>query len=208
MASTTSASSKQTQSTKPITVTSKSRRSSTYNANLEQHLIDNNIYPPLYNFPNNREPLEPANWEEIRQALKVPRGSLSPSTVPNSAFKDFQRRNKTKSEGTIMRNMVLLIAGNINIPNKGYILFTNLDSITNNTIVNPVPDFFDRARPGNLDKKVREDLDRIIIPTKKERFPMAPNFFLEAKSSGGTVEVADGQAVLDGAYRAIIMHTL
>ncbi|KAF3768372.1 hypothetical protein M406DRAFT_272867, partial [Cryphonectria parasitica EP155] len=208
MASTPSASSRRTQSTKPTTVTSKSRRSSAYDANFEQHLIDNNIYPPLYDFPDDREPPEPANWEEIRQALKVPRGSLSPSTVPNSAFKDFQRRNKTKSEGTIMRNVVPLIAGNINIPNEGHISFTNLESITNNTTVNPVPDFFDGARPGDLDKKVREDLDKIIIPSKKGGFPVAPNFFLEAKSSGGTVEVADGQAVLDGAHGAIIMHAL
>lgn len=139
----TSASGKQTQSTKPTTVTSKSRRSSAYDANFEQHLIDNNIYPPLYDFPDDREPPEPANWEEIRQALKVPRGSLSPSTVLNSAFREFQRKNKTPSEGTIMRNVVPLIAGNANnIPNEGHIPFTNLNSITNNTTVNPVPDFF------------------------------------------------------------------
>ena len=83
-------------------------------------------------------------------------------------------------------------AGNSTIPNEGQILFKNLDSITNNTTVNPVPDFFDGARPGDLDRKVREDLDKIIILIKKAGVPVAPNFFLEAKSSGGTVEVADG----------------
>ena len=107
-----------------------------------------------------------------------------------------------------MRNVVPLIAGHSTIPNEGHIPFTNLDSITNNTTVNPVPDFFDGARPGDLDRKVREDLDKIIIPTKKAGVPVAPNFFLEAKSSGGTVEVADGQAVLDGAHGAIMMHAL
>lgn len=208
MASTTHASSKQTQSTKPTTVTAKTRRSSAYDANFEQHLIDNNIYPPFYDFPDNREPPEPGNWEEIRQALKAPRGSLSPSTVPNSAFKDFQRRNRTTSEGTIMRNVVPLIAGNSTIPNEGHIPFLNLDSITDNTTVNPVPDFFDGARYGDLDRRVRQDLDKIIIPTKKAGVPVAPNFFLEAKSSGGTFQVADGQAVLDGAHGATMMHAL
>ncbi|KAL7963197.1 hypothetical protein V8C34DRAFT_310744 [Trichoderma compactum] len=198
MAPTTHASSKQTQSTKPTAVTAKTRPSSAYDANFEQHLIDNNIYPPLYDFPDNREPPEPANWEEIRQALKAPRGSLSPSTVPNSAFKDFQRRNRTKSEGTIMRNVVPLIAGNSTIPNEGHVPFLDLDSITDNTTVNPVPDFFDGARPGDLDRKVKQDLDKIIIPTKGAG----------AKSSGGTVQVADGQAVLDGAHGATMMHAL
>ncbi|KAL7938257.1 hypothetical protein V8C35DRAFT_145835 [Trichoderma chlorosporum] len=208
MTSTTPASSKQTQSTKPTTVTVKSRRSSAYDANFKQHLIDNNIYPPLYDFPDDRKRPKPANWEAIRQALKVPRRSLSPSTNPDSAFEDFQCRNKSESEGTIMRNVVPLIAGNINILNEGHIPFTNLDSITSDTTVNPVPDFCDGARPGDLDRKVREDLDRIIIPTKKAGFPVAPNFFLEVKGSGGTIKVADGQAVLDGAYGASIMHAL
>lgn len=59
-----------------------------------------------------------------------------------------------------------------------------------------------------MDKKVRQDLDKIITPTKKAGVPVAPNFFLEAKGSEGTIRVADGQAVLDGAHGAIIMHTL
>lgn len=208
-ASTPSASSRPTQSTKPTTVTSKSRRSSAYDENFKQHLIDINIYPPFYDFPDNREPPEPGNWDEIQQALKVHRGSLSPSTVPNSAFKDFQRRNNSESEDTIMRNVVPLIAGNsTTIPNEGHIPFINLNSITNNTTVNPVPDFFDGARPDDLDRKVREDLDKIIIPSKKAGVPIVPNFFLEVKSCTGTFFVADGQAVLDGAHGAIMMHAL
>ncbi|KAL7925938.1 hypothetical protein ACQKWADRAFT_329002 [Trichoderma austrokoningii] len=210
LAPATSAISKPTQSTKPTTVTFKSKHSSAYDANFEQHLIDNNIYPPFYDYPDDRESPEPAIWDEIQQALKAPRGSLSPSTVPNSAFKDFQRRNRTKSEGIIMRNVVPLIAGSRKntIPNEGHISFMNLDPITEYTTVNPVPNFFDGARPGDLDRKVREDLDKIIIPTEKADVPIAPNFFLEVKSSRGTIQVADGQAVLDGAYGAIIMHAL
>ncbi|KAH8747031.1 hypothetical protein F5883DRAFT_367245, partial [Diaporthe sp. PMI_573] len=136
------------------------------------------------------------------------RGSLSPSTIPESAFEEFQRKNKTKSEGTVMRNVVPLIAGRANIPNEGHIPFTNLESLTNNTTANPVPDFFDGARPGDVDKIVREDLDKVIVPTKKAGVPVAPNFFLEAKGSGGTVEVADKQAVQDGAHGAVIMFAL
>lgn len=128
--------------------------------------------------------------------------------IPESAFQDFQRKSKTKSKGTVMRNVVPLIAGNAGIPNEGHLPFTNLDSLTDYTTTSPVPDFFDGARPGHVDKKVREDLDKVIIPTKKAGVPVAPNFFLEAKGPGGTVEVADKQAVQDGAHGAVIMLTL
>lgn len=203
-----SASSRRTGSTKATSVSSRSKRSSAYDSNFEQHLIDHNIYPLLYDFPDDRRPPKPANWEEIRTALKVPRGSLSPSGIPQSTFDDFQRKNRTKSEGTVMRTVVPFIAGSAEIPNEGQLPFTNLDSITGDTTVNPVPDFFDGARPGALEKRVRDDLGKIIVPTKKSGVPVAPNFFLEAKGPGGTLEVAEGQAVLDGAHGALIMHTL
>ncbi len=60
-----------------------------------------------------------------------------------------------------MRNVVSLLADNASILNEGHIPFITLDSITNNVTVNPIPDFFDGARPGGLDKKVSEDLNKI-----------------------------------------------
>ncbi|KAG5751275.1 hypothetical protein H9Q70_006075 [Fusarium xylarioides] len=208
MASTSSASSKAQQSTKATTVTSKSKRSSAYDANFEQHLINNNIYPPLYRFPDGCRTPKPANWEEIRRVLRAPRASLSPSRIPESAFEDFQVKNTTKSEGTVMRSVVPILAGDADILNEGHLPFVNLDSITKNTTVNPVPDFFDGAEPAAVDRQVREDLDRIIVPTGRASVPLAPNFFLEAKSPAGSLEVAERQAVLDGAHGALMMHAL
>ncbi|KAI1865945.1 uncharacterized protein JN550_007923 [Neoarthrinium moseri] len=203
-----SAGSVRTQSTEVTTVSNRSRRSSAYDANFRQHCIDYHIYPPVYKFPDGTRPPKPANFEEIRQALKTPRRSLSPSVVPDTAFDDFQDKNATRSEGTVMRTVVPLIIGNSDILNEGHLPFTNLASITDNTIVNPIPDFFDGAHPEAVNKKVREDLDEIIIPTKKGGVPIAPNFFLEAKGPGGSIEVAMGQAVLDGAHGAHSMHAL
>lgn len=185
-----SSSSKRAQSTRPTTVSSKSRRSSAYDANFDQLLIDHNIYPPLYEFPGGHISPEPAKLEEIYRALAVPRGSLSPSVVPESAFRDFQLKAKTKSEGTLMRNVIPLIAGNTNIPNEGHLPFNNSYSLTENIIVNPVPNFFDGARPGAVDKKVREDLNKVIVLNKKAEVFITPNFFLEAKGPGGTADVA------------------
>ncbi|KAH8678537.1 hypothetical protein BX600DRAFT_150096 [Xylariales sp. PMI_506] len=196
-----------TQSTRATTVSSRSRRSA-YDPNFEQNLIDHTIYPPFHLLPNGRRNPKPANIEEIRDVLRVPRGSLSPSVVPESAFEDFQLKNTTKSEGTLMRNVVPILAGGDDIPNEGHLPFVNLDSMTKNTTAHPVPDFFDGAQPGDVDKQVREDLYNIIIPTKHPNVPVAPNFFLEAKGPGGSGEVVKVQAVLNGAYGARMMHAL
>ncbi|KAI0120608.1 hypothetical protein BJ170DRAFT_704721 [Xylariales sp. AK1849] len=113
----------------------------------------------------------------------------------------FKNKNATRSEGTVMRNVVPLIAGDADIPNEGHLPFTNLASITKNITVNLVPDFFDGAYPEAMDKRVREDLDNIIIPTKKGGVSIAPHFFLEAKGPGGTIEVANyllDEPVYDG----------
>ncbi|KAL7919194.1 hypothetical protein ACQKWADRAFT_210330 [Trichoderma austrokoningii] len=198
----------QIQSTKATTVTVKTRRSSAYDANFGQHCVDNGIYPPVYKFPDGSRPPKPKNFEEIRQALSVPRGSLSPSIVPETAFEDFEDKNATKSKGMIMRTVVPLIAGDADILNEGYLPFINLALITNNTIIYPVPDFFDGTHPDAIDKRIREDLNGIIVPNKKVGVPIAPNFFLEVKGPMGTMEVAVAQAVLDGAHGALAMHTL
>lgn len=70
---------KLTKSTNPTDVSSKARRSSAYDDDFEQHLIDYNVYLEGYEYPND-----------------------------------------------------------------------------------PVPDFFDGARPGDIDKSVREDLSKMI----------------------------------------------
>jgi hypothetical protein len=85
--------------------------------------------------------------DEIRQALKIPRGSLSPSVASETVFEEFQYKNTTKSEGTVMRNVIPLIAVNADIPNKGHIPFTNLAPMMENSTVCSNPDFVDGAHP-------------------------------------------------------------
>jgi len=204
------ASSKRSQSIEATTTKFplRTKRSSAYDANFQQHLINHHIYPPFHGFPDDPTPPKPTNWEEIRRILRASRGSLSPSVAAESALADFQRKNQTESEGTLMRTVVPVIAGNLNIPNEGHLPFVNLDSITNDTTVKPAPDFFDGAQPSSVDKQVREDLDKIIVPTKHPTVPIAPNLFLDAKSLTGSFAVATRQAALYGAHGALMMHAL
>lgn len=68
--------------------------------------------------------------------------------------------------------------------------------------------FFDGVHCDAVNKKVREDLNDIIIPSKEADVPIAPNFFLEARSCDEPLVVAEWQSILNGAHGAHIMHAL
>ncbi|KAK4181971.1 hypothetical protein QBC35DRAFT_510807, partial [Podospora australis] len=198
---------KSTKSTKATTV-SKTKPSSAYNDDFEQHMIDYNIYPPFHDFPDDRPTLKPDNLGEHRQVFSTSRPSLSPSHFTESKFENFQRKNKTSSEGTVMCNVIPIIAGDSNILNERNLPFTNIESMTEGATVKAVPDFFDGARPGDVDKAVRNDLSQLIIPTKHTGVPVVPNFYLEAKAPKGGADVVLRQALHDGAIGARAMHAL
>jgi hypothetical protein len=210
MASSRSAtSSRQSQSTPPTGTSTKSKRSSAYDKDFEQHLIDYHIYPESYDFPGRESTPEPANHNDNCLAISAPRRSLSPSRFSSSAFKKFKHtNNRVISEGKVISDVLPMMYGDTDIPNEGNLYFTNLDSITENTTVNAVPDFFDGTRVVSVDKVVRADLDKMIIPTNYSQAPVAPNFFLEAKAPKGGADVLRRQACLDGAYGARAMHAL
>ena len=199
---------RRTKSTDPTNALPKTVRLSAYDKNFEQHLIDHNVYPDAHEHADGRPALEPGNMDQVRLDLLAPRASSpSPSPFLESAFRDFKRKNNTISEGTVMRNAVPIIAGDIDIPNEGNLPFTNMESIAGEAIVKAVPDFFDGARPSAVDKRVRKDLSQLIMPTEHAGVPAVPNFYLEAKS-GAVARVAPRQALHDGAIGARAMHSL
>ncbi|TWU71204.1 hypothetical protein ED733_002556 [Metarhizium rileyi] len=154
-----------TKSTARTSVSSKPRNSSPYDDDFEQHLIDICIYPEGYEHPSSRVTPEPGNLSQARQELSNPRASLSPSQFTESMFRDFRRKTKSKSEGSIMRTVIPMLACNIKTPNEGNIPFTN---------VVPLADVFHCA--------VKRNLNELIIPTNHANAPAVPNFFLEAKA--------------------------
>ena len=80
----------------------------------------------------------------------------------------------------------------------------------NGATVDVKPDFYNRARFGDIDAAVRNDLNSLIIPsdTNAARRPVAPNFFLEAKAPWGGADIAKRQAGLNGAIGARAMQAL
>jgi hypothetical protein len=202
MAFSSSFQSRQSKSTAPTSSFPKTKRTSAYNKDFEQHYIDHGVYP-------DNQKSKPGGLEELHQRLLQQRPSLSPSCFSDHAFEDFQQKLAgVINEDNVMRDVMPIIAGYANIPSQQNLQFTRLNSMTNCATVDPKPDFYDGARLGDIKKCVREELGPFIIPTGHRMAPVAPNFFLEAKAPQGAVDVAKRQAMQDGAYGARAMHSL
>lgn len=184
------------------------KRISPYDVGFEMQLTDHRIYPPLHDLAHGRTPPVPGNLGLIREALRTRRSSLSSSDAQKSKLSNFQHLIRTRTESVLMRTVVPLIVGDSYYPNGGGVTFQNLNSLTGGTTVLPTPDLYDGVSLAHLEIKVRQDLNSIIVPHMQAFQPVAPNFFLEAKSISGSLAVAELQAVLDGAHGALIMHSI
>lgn len=185
------------------------KKSSAYDPNFEQHLIDHGVYPIDYDFPDDREPPRPNNEEEILNRLTQPRPSLSSSHFSHKAFCTFKRTNsRALTETMVMRKPFPTISGDNGIPSAAELPFGNLEPLTDGTIVDAKPDFYDGANPAQIDRRIREELNSHIIPSNKQHAPALPNFFTEGKGPDGSAAVATRQACYDGALGARAMHSL
>jgi hypothetical protein len=189
----------------------RSSKISTKSGNFEQKLIDNGIYPSLYEHPNGRLPPKPANLSDIKGRLPTVRTSLSPSRFTDEDFEAFQRENaRASSKTTAMNKVIPIIAGNEDKRHRpqGDIVFANLKRFDKD-LTAPKPDLYYGAQPSAIHQRVRDDLGKYIIPSKADTaHPAVPNFFLEGKSAQGRADAAKNQALYDGAVGARAMHKL
>ena len=200
-----------THGTKLTTSTKRTDTSGPYDTNFHQKLIDGGVYPDEYEYPDGRVPPLPHNWEDINQRLGQPRSSLSPSQFSDERFREFRRADaRVSKENKVTKKVIPIIEGKITDDKcaEGEVLFTNLAPLTDDDLTAAKPDLYYGARPEQLKRRVRDELSGYIIPSKQDHFPMAPNFFLEAKGPDGSLAVAGKQACYDGALGARGMHSL
>ncbi|KAI1498830.1 hypothetical protein F5X99DRAFT_420314 [Biscogniauxia marginata] len=154
----------------------------------EQNLIDYGVYPDDYEYPDTRVPPPADNIEDITRALAQRRPSLSPSP--------FKKRQ-------VEIAVIPIIEGYIEDGKcvSGAIPFTNLDDLTDGTLVPGNPDLYYGARPEQLDRQIRTKLSGHIVPST-QHLPIAPNFFLATKGRYGAPTVAMRQACYDSALGA------
>ena len=185
-----------------------SRRSSAYDNNFEEHLIDHRIFPEGYEHPDGRSTPEP-DLVGFHEMLARSRRSLSPSRFTTADFCDFKQANaQVLSEGKVMRTVLPAVYGKSCIDNEGDLVFTRLEPIADDFIVNAKPDFYDGALPAKIDKRVRDDIGNFIIPTGHLKAPVLPNFFLEVKAPKGGADIVKRQACYDGFVGARAMHQM
>ncbi|TFB01190.1 hypothetical protein CCMA1212_007032 [Trichoderma ghanense] len=201
--------SRATKSTNPTTlpVTSKTtttKKSTTpYNRAFEQHLTDHAIHPTW----RSRKP----DLKDTKAALAVSRRSLSPSRFSISMFETFQGHNdRAKDENDVKAHVIPIIMGPTqhDHPMAMGTLFGNLEPLTDGTLAPANPDIYYGTYPEELDRSIRGELAKIIIPSTMQDKPLAPNLFLEIKGPNGSTAVAARQARYDGALGARAMHAL
>ncbi|KAL8894237.1 MAG: hypothetical protein Q9207_008530 [Kuettlingeria erythrocarpa] len=182
------------------TTTSKTKKTSAYDPNFGQHLVDNCVYPDDYDFPDGRDPPRPNNETEILVKIGQPRASLSPSQFSEKAFRSFKQKNsRALNEDAVMGDVFPTIQGTANIPSAKSLVFGNLEPLPHGNLVDAKPDFYDGAHPAQIDLRIREELRSYIIPATQGQAPALPNFFTEVKGPDGSGAVAKRQACHDGA---------
>ncbi len=191
------------------TITSKTKKTSLYNPNFEQNLIDNSIYPDDYNFPDGRDPPRLNNENEILYRLGQPRPSLSPSRFTEKVFRSFKQHNsRALNKDAIIADVFPVIHGTAPILSSKNLVFGNLEQLTYGNFVDAKPDFYDGVRSVQIDLRIREELGSYIIPATQGQAPALPNFFTEVKGPDGSGAVAKRQACFDGVLGARGIHKL
>lgn len=149
--------------------------------------------------------------EEILEALGQRRRSLSPSRFSSEDFLKFELAEvRAVKEAQVTASVIPMIEGDIGVSNHvaGQIPFTNLEHLTDGSLVSGNPDRYYGARPEQLPRQVRAELSGSIVPSTQEDLPILPNFLLAAKGPDGSSAVASRQACYDGALGARGYHRL
>ncbi|KAI0474249.1 hypothetical protein F4859DRAFT_514789 [Xylaria cf. heliscus] len=187
--------------------TIKTKSTGPYDPAFRQHLIDHGIYPFDFGFPDGTDPPEPGNLDEITRALKKRRRSMSPSRFSDEDFRKFKRSirpQEAPKEGQLMSIVVPLLEGDVGGTQiaAGQNFFTNLDHLTDGSLVAGSPDRYYGSHPLQLKREIRKELSNYIEPCRNDSLPLAPNCFLHAKGPDGKYSVGELQACYDGALGA------
>ena len=155
--------------------------------------------------------VKPENWQELQERLARSRPSLSPSQIPDEEIEEFcEAETEARDEDDVVRDSLPTILGKNrrDYPSAGNVPFRNMEDMAPDVFKKPKPDLYWGARPAQIDRRVRQDLNSQLHPSTNHSYPAAPNFFLEAKGPDGSAAVKTRQACYDGALGARAMQAL
>jgi hypothetical protein len=113
------------------------------------------------------------------------------------------------TEAEVMSQVFPMITGRTNIPSGYNQVFNNLKPLGDH-ISNAQPDYYNGSRPPEIRPKVRDDLEKYIIPSSQRHRQALPNFFTEVKSQDGKASEAKRQITQDlaaGARGMLMMQS-
>ncbi len=94
----------------------KIRKSSVYNPDFEQHLIDHGIYSHKYNYDDDNDSVYSDNWEKMNERLTQSQPSLLPSCFSCEVFQKFEKMNmQALTENKVMSKVFLIIINTVNV---------------------------------------------------------------------------------------------
>jgi hypothetical protein len=153
----------------------------------------------------------PDNWEDLQNALASSRRSLSPSKFSDGAFDRFcEAETEARDEDDVTVDSLPTILGekrrDHSLAKK--VPYGNITGMAPDIFKRAEPDLYWGVPPEQIDRRVRQDLNHQIVPSTKDTYPAAPNFFLEVKGPDGSAAIKTRQACYDGAIGARGMHAL
>jgi hypothetical protein len=142
------------------------------------------------------------NWRELQDAL------AKPASVAFDRFCEAEA--EAQNEDAVNRESLPTIFGEKrrDHPSAGNVPFGNMDGMAPDVFKRAKPDLYWGARPEQIDRRVRQDLNKQITPSTNDSYPAAPTFFLEVKDPDGSAAKKMMQACYAGAIGARGMHAL
>ncbi|KAH0531336.1 hypothetical protein TsFJ059_000181 [Trichoderma semiorbis] len=187
--------------------------STSHHNDLELLLVDNNIFPEGFRYPDSYPAPELINLDTILDELSV--GRCGQRWYEEKKFRMLQHTNHSLSRSTIMRRVIPILKGSVDdidlepdTMNDGGTELDNLNPLVEGVEVVLQPDYFDGVPFTAIDRKIRDALGGIIIPSKHIAAPIAPNFFLEVRKPSGNAVTTKMEACYYGACGARLMHAI
>ncbi len=113
-----------------------------------------------------------------------------------------------RNKNTVMSKAFSIIAGTVDISSQKNLLFENLKHLTDGSIIKVESDRYDKTRPANLNKQIREELGPYIVPSTNIAASYLLNFFTEGKELNENIAVCKRQALYDGTLDAREIYEL
>ncbi|KAH7147059.1 hypothetical protein B0J13DRAFT_595300 [Dactylonectria estremocensis] len=126
--------------------------------------------------------------------------STAASRFTREDFKKFQRADDhATKESRVTASVMPIIEGDPGDTKcvASDIPFTNLDHLTDGSLVCAKPDLYCGARLEQLHKDIRRALGNPIVPSTQFDLPVVLNNFVEIKGPDGLLSVATRQALYD-----------